>query len=265
MPPAIWVHYHASGLSQQRLWNPMKIALIADIHGNLPALDAVLEVLAREHPDRIVCLGDVASDGPQPREVLARLRVLGCPMVMGNADAALLAPAAIAAASDDARRIADITRWGAAQLDDADRTFIASFRPTVEMALESGKTLCCCHGSPRSYDDIIVATTPEEEIVGMMAGAEANVVAGGHTHIRLLRAWRGREIVNPGSVGLAYEFRGDGSVRVPPWAEFAIFSAADDGALRVDFRRIPYDREATLRAIHERGLPHAAWWTADWH
>src|SRR5215216_2301905 len=98
------------------------IALIADIHGNLAALEAVLDALRAEPADQIVCLGDVAATGPQPCGVLRRLRELGCPMVMGNADAELLDVSPPAPETDeDARRIADISRWCAAQLDDADR------------------------------------------------------------------------------------------------------------------------------------------------
>ena len=243
----------------------MRIALIADIHGNLAALEAMLGALARMQPDRVVCLGDVAATGPQPREVLARLRELGCAVVMGNADAELLDSADIATETDEfTANILDITRWGAALLDAEDRAFITSFQPTVEIALGPGLRLLCCHGSPQSFDDIIVATTPDEEIDGMMGGHEATVYAGGHTHVRMLRAWRGREIVNPGSVGLAYRLLPDGSARVPAWVEFALLSCSDEGAVDVDFRRVPYDREATVRAMHERGMPHAAWWSADW-
>ena len=98
----------------------LTIALIADIHGNLAALDAVLDALGPEQPGRFVCLGDVAATGPQPREVLRRLHGLGCPVVMGNADAELLDVAPPGPETDDdSRRIADIARWCAAQLDDA--------------------------------------------------------------------------------------------------------------------------------------------------
>ena len=204
----------------------MTIALIADIHGNLAAFDAVLDALAREQLDQIVCLGDVAATGPQPREVVRRLHGLGCRVVMGNADAELLDVSPPTPETDeDARRIADISRWCAAQLDDADRAFLASFQPTVEITLGEERHLLCCHGSPRSYDDVIVATTSDDKLDGMLAGHEATIVAGGHTHMRMLRAYRGREIVNPGSVGLAYHFFPDGSVRVPPWAEFALLSS----------------------------------------
>ena len=242
----------------------MTIALIADIHGKLAAFDAVLDALAREQLDQIVCLGDVAAMGPQPHEVLRRLHGLSCPVVMGNADAELLNPTSMETTNDDARRFADIIHWGAAQLDDADRDFISSFQPTVELSLGPGGSLLCGHGSPRSYDNVIVATTPDDELDGMIAGRDATIIAGGHTHIRMLRAYRGREIVNPGSVGLAYQFYPDGSVRVPPWAEFALLSGSDTGVVSVDFRRVSYDRDATVRAMTEREMPHAAWWAANW-
>src|SRR5215213_4747892 len=199
----------------------MTIALIADIHGNLAALEAVLDVLGVEPPDEIVCLGDVAAMGPQPREVLRRLHGLGCPVVMGNADAELLDPASMETTNDDARKYVDMTHWGAAQLDDADDSMIAGHDPTI--------------------------------------------IAGGHTHIRMLRAYQGREIVNPGSVGLAYQFFSDGSVRVPPWAEFALLLQSDTGEVSIDFRRVSYDCDATVRAMIEREMPHAAWWAAGWH
>ena len=138
----------------------MTIALMADIHGNLAAFDAVLDALKTESPDQIICLGDVAATGPQPSEVLRRLRELRCPVVMGNADAELLDVAPPGPETDEeSRRIADISRWCAAQLDDADRAFLASFQPTVEIPLGEERSLLCCHGSPRSYDDVIVAAT----------------------------------------------------------------------------------------------------------
>jgi len=166
----------------------MKIALIADIHGNLAALDAVLDAIAQEPPDQIVCLGDVAPTGPWPREVLARLRDVACPVVLGNADDELLHPRPAASdGDDDTRRIREIDRWCAAQLDDADRTFIASIQPTIELPLGPGLRLLCCHGSPTSYNDVIRATTPDEALDTMMAGHDGEVIAGGHTHLRLLR------------------------------------------------------------------------------
>ncbi len=243
----------------------MRVALVSDIHGNLAALNAVVSAMEVEQIDQTVCLGDVSATGPQPREVLERLRELDWPIVMGNADAELLQPGAPDPAVDDEMgKILEISAWAADALDDADRSFLGSFQPTVSVELGAAGRLLCCHGSPRSYNDIIRATTPDEELEPMMAGTEAAVQAGGHTHARMLRAWRGREIVNPGSVGLPYEFLPDGSVRIPPWAEFAILTAEEDGALSIEFRRVRYDREATVRAMYENGMPHAAWWAEGW-
>ena len=243
----------------------MKIALIADIHGNLAAFEAVLAEIEREGPDQVVCLGDVAMSGPQPHEVLVRLRALGWPVVMGNSDAWLLDPQRSPDANARTQRIDDVGFWNAAQLDDDDRAFLASFQPTVAVDLGAAGNLLCFHGSPRSYDDIIFATTPDEEIDGMFAGHDGQVYAGGHTHTRLLRSIHGREIVNPGSVGLAYESLADDNAHVLPWAEFAVLTTVDGAiGINVAFRRVPYDQGATVRAMHERGMPHAEWWSEGW-
>lgn len=242
----------------------MRIGLISDIHGNLAALDATLEALQSETIDMFVCLGDVAATGPEPCAVLDRLRGLACPTVMGNADAELLAePRNLDDLDDDSRKIAEISDWAAAQFDDDDRELLCAFQPTLTIDLGGAGLLLCCHGSPRSYDDIIRASTPDEELDFLLASADAQVIAGGHTHTRMLRHWRGREVINPGSVGLAYDHRPDGVVRVPPWAEFAILTAGTN-AVSIDFRRVSYDVASTVRAMTERGMPHAAWWAADW-
>ncbi len=240
----------------------MRIALIADIHGNLAALDAVLQDLAAACPDRMVCLGDVAATGPQPRAVLERLRALQCPIVLGNTDAWLMAPSDTAA-DEDARKVAEIDRWCAEQLTHADRAFIHTFVPTITLPLGDARQLLCYHGSPRSYDDVIAATTPDDELAPMFAGRTATVMAGGHWHFPMLRHYRESLLVNPGSVGLAYDLRTAGGVRVPPHAAYALLTAGDD-SLRIEFRRVPYDRHATVRAMFERGMPHAVWWSRDW-
>jgi predicted phosphodiesterase len=241
----------------------MRIALIADIHGNLAALEAVLADLAHESPDQIVCLGDVAATGPQPREVLNRMRALGGPVVQGNTDAFLLGRQSSPDDDEATRRFDEIDRWCAAQLAPEDLAYLRTFRPTVELPLGDGTRLLCYHGSPRSYDDVISATTPEAELAPMLAGARATVMAGGHWHFQMLRRFEDVILLNPGSVGLAYDILPDGARRVPPRAEYALITA-EDGRMEIDFRRVPYDRDATRREIFARGLPYAEWWTSDW-
>jgi hypothetical protein len=139
----------------------MKIALIADIHANLVSFEAVLADVERANVDQVICLGDVAATGPQPRETLGRLRTLGCPVIMGNADAWLLNPQPPDDTGAEARMTFEISRWCAEQLLDEDLEYIRTFHTTLEVSLGERGTLLCFHGSPRSYDEIIVATTSE--------------------------------------------------------------------------------------------------------
>jgi predicted phosphodiesterase len=248
----------------------VRIGIVADIHGNAAALEAVLAALERERVDRLVCLGDVAATGPQPAECLALLEKTGCPVVMGNTDADLLDPASIGVASvdtaddEDSRRIAEIDRWCAGQLGEREIAFLRSFAPTVEIDLGGGRRLLCVHGGPSSYHDVIVSATPEHELDRLLSGSAAAVIAGGHTHVPMVRKHRGTTLLNPGSVGLAYEYLSGGGVRVPPWAEFGLLTVDGDGARSIELRRVAYDRAATVRAMRERGMPHAGWWATDW-
>jgi predicted phosphodiesterase len=105
----------------------MRIALIADIHGNLVALESVLQDVARESVDQIICLGDAAALGPQPHDVVHRLRQLQCPVILGNTDAWLLAPKG--AKTSDSEILATITSWCAEQLTPEDQQYVHAFAP----------------------------------------------------------------------------------------------------------------------------------------
>lgn len=232
----------------------MRVGLISDIHGNLLALEKVLADLERDPPDEILCLGDVAATGPRPRETVERLREAGFPVVMGNADAELLRPIPEKQGSDDnMRRIADIDRWCAEQLSSADLDYLREFRPTLETSLDHGRTLLCFHGSPRSFDDAIVATTLEGELGRMFSGHGATVMAGGHTHAQLVRQYRGTNVLNPGSLGLN-----------PSGAEYAMIESTDD-RLRIELRHLPLPGEAVAREALDSGMPHAEWWASFWN
>src|SRR5688572_16540038 len=121
----------------------MRIAIIADIHANHIALDAVLADIEALQPDQIVCPGDVAATGPQPRQVVQRLRSLGCPVVMGNADAWLLDPQPAEASDEDTRRVEAIDSWCAAQLAPAGLAYLRTFQPTIELRLGGDAVLLC--------------------------------------------------------------------------------------------------------------------------
>ncbi len=241
----------------------MRIALISDIHGNLVALDAVLAELANEAIDQIVCLGDVAIFGPQPRETLVRVCDLDCPVVMGNTDAWALAPTPHPARDEETQLFNAVELWGAAQLTDADRAFIRTFQPVVTLDL-AGLSFLGFHGSPTSFHHVIQATTPDEEIERLFAGHHAAIMAGGHTHTPLVRRYQNAFLINPGSVGLPWMTSpGARGTRNPAWAEYALLTI-DGQRLGVELRRTPFDLDALRVAVLASGMPHADWWLGDW-
>src|SRR5947209_504700 len=128
----------------------MRIAVISDMHGNCLALDAVLADLRRDPADRIVCLGDTIQGGPQPAEVVARLRELACPVVMGNADDWVLTGQDPTMREEVLERQRQGREWTLAHLSADDQAFIAGFQRAVELPLEpdAARTLLCFHGSP---------------------------------------------------------------------------------------------------------------------
>ena len=242
----------------------MRVAIISDIHGNLVALETVLDALKAEHVDQIVCLGDVATFGPQPREVIAQLRGLDCPVVMGNMDAWLLNPRPHEVRDKDSYRITEVEFWSAHQLSPADMDYLRTFRPTVEIALGDDATLLCFHGSPRSNTDVIMSTTSEEELERMLSGYSATVMAGGHTHVQILRRHRDLIFINPGSVGLSFErARHTDQTRNSPWAEYGLVSW-ENGSLNIELRRVLFDVDVVIQAARDSGLPHLGWWVENW-
>jgi predicted phosphodiesterase len=231
------------------------LALISDIHGNCVALDAVLADLSRHQVADLICLGDIAAGGPQPREVISCLRKLGCRAVRGNGERWLL-EGLPPGQSEETKRLAEVARWTRDQLAVADLDYLAALPATLTVTLGS-LTLFCFHGSPRSDIESLLATTREEELNEVLAAAPAaRVLAGGHTHLQLLRAWDDRLLINPGSVGLPLDSVADASAPLPGRAEYAIVEV-EDGAVEVAFRHLSVDVDAVAAAT--AAMPHRSW------
>jgi putative phosphoesterase len=239
----------------------MRLGLIADIHGNLPALDKVLAELDRDGVDQIVCLGDVAV-GPQPVETLERLQTLGCPTIMGNWDACMLGEAP-SVDGELAEMLVDACTWSTSLLSSAQREYMRGFQYTLELRLDAELTLLAFHGSPRSFDDEIYATTPDEELESMLAGHEASVFAGGHTHFQMFRRFGESVVLNAGSVGQPFRRRLPGVMRLSPWAEYCLV-AYEDGNLAIELRRTAVDVEVLIDTVSRSGMPHAERWAELW-
>ena len=220
----------------------MRVALISDLHGNATALRAALRDIDQVGVDRTVCLGDTATLGASPVEVLSTLRDLGIPCIEGNHDAFLLDPQLVATYARGGP-IAAAIDWCRDALPPWALDYVRTFVPAMDIDL-GGATLRLFHGSPRSHMEDLLATTPPERLDVMLGNARTTVMAGGHTHIQMLRQHRGTLLVNPGSVGAPFEeFVEGGMPTLMPYAEYATLEAGR-GGVQVTLRRVPVDRRA---------------------
>jgi predicted phosphodiesterase len=215
----------------------MRIAVLADIHGNLPALRAVLADLDRDPVDAIVVAGDVAA-GPMVRQTLELLAARPEPVhwVSGNSEREALAVHDGAPPSDDSTGRA--AEWSARALDDRWRAELRSW--PISLVLDG---VCFCHGSPRRDDEILTLLTPVDTIAEALGDTSERLVVGGHTHQQMVRELPdGRIYANAGSVGIPYEGR--------PGAFWMIVEDAT-----AVLRATDYELEAALAELRGSGFP----------
>ena len=218
----------------------MLVAALADIHGNLPALEAVLADVEREKPDLIVFCGDVAS-GPMPAETIDLLRTIeGARFVRGNADRGLIEAFDGHPPPQMPGPYAD---WAAAQLDRSQRDFLAGFEATVQV-----ERVLYCHAVPANDTDVFTVETPEDRVTELMQGVDAEIVVCGHTHMQFDRKAGKLRVINPGSVGM-------------PYGEPGAYWAMLDGD--VVMHRTDYDRGAAATRIRDKDWKDADQFARD--
>ncbi len=222
------------------------VAVLSDIHGVLPVLDAVLAEPEVADADLVVVTGDHAS-GPQPTAVLERLMALGdrVMLVRGNADREL-----VALARGQAIEIPDeVTRWAAAQLSAEHVELLASLPHPVTLEVKGLGPVVFCHGTPRDDDEVVLVDTSLDrwaEVFAELPGEIAAVVCG-HTHMPFIRLVDRRLVINPGSIGMPYG---------RPGGHWALLRA---GAATL--HRTPIDVEATCaRVVAESTYPDREEW-----
>ncbi len=226
-----------------------RVAAIYDVHGNLPALEAVLSELVRVGPDLVVVGGDAAS-GPMPVEVLDRLEGLGDRIrwVRGNADREVVSaydggrPAIEARMSDPALAM---DGWAADRIGERHRDLLASFRERVVVEVQGLGEVLFCHATPRSDEEIVTTATPDGRLRGILVGVEQDLVVCGHVHTQYDRRVDGKRVVNAGSVGLPYQGE-------PVGAFWALL-----GPEGVGLRRSDYDLRGAVEAFRAVGYPAA--------
>lgn len=194
----------------------MRVAALYDIHGNLPALEAVLDDIRQAGIDEVVVGGD-AIPGPMPRESLRRLLELDRPVhfIHGNGELAVLAQ--MTAPAEDAvtywgttsgarppEPVREVYRWTARQLRPDYESALASWPGTLRLDVDGLGGVLFCHGTPRSETEIFTRSTPEERLIPLFDGLQVAVAVCGHTHMQFDRQIGRTRVVNAGSVGMPF-------------------------------------------------------------
>jgi putative phosphoesterase len=210
----------------------LRVAALADVHGNAPALEAVLAEVSREHVDLIVFCGDLTW-GPLPAETLALVRALDVParFVRGNADRKV-------GIEPEGRG-----PWMAAHHDEEQTAFVNGFDSYVVVDVDGLGSTRFVHGSPRSDEECVTPETPAERVSEFMAGVPERVVVTAHVHVSYDREIGDVRLVGPGSVGRPYEGE--------PGARWALLGPG------VELRRTEFDYETTAALYRTSGVPDA--------
>jgi putative phosphoesterase len=187
----------------------MRVAAIYDIHGNLPALDAVLHDIRQNGVDRLVVGGDVLP-GPMPRETLDRLLSLDIPthFIQGNGDRMVLEQRTGAEPAGLPEAFHEVVRWNARQLGPEHERRMAGWPTLHRTDIPELGTVLFCHATPRNDTEIFTRRTAEERLLPVFGGLGVSLVVCGHTHMQFDRTIGGVRVVNAGSVGMPFGARG---------------------------------------------------------
>jgi putative phosphoesterase len=225
--------------------NPVeRVAAIYDVHGNLPALEAVLAEVRRAGVDLVVVGGDMLP-GPLPRESLALLADLDLPVrcIRGNGDRAVLEEMAGIVSSALPESVHEAVRWVAGQLRPEDERRLASWPDMLRVEVRGLGEVLFCHATPRNDTEIFTRRTPEDRLLPVFAGIDVPVVVCGHTHMQFDRRVGAIRVVNAGSVGMPF---GD------PGACWLLLGPG------VELRHTQYDLARAADRIRQSGYPQAA-------
>lgn len=218
----------------------MRIAALYDIHGNLPALEAVLAEVS-EHADAIVVGGDVMP-GPMAIEALALLEGLDTPtqFITGNGEADVLAARTGRMPERVPPPVHDVVRWTGAQLSDERAASISAWPATITVDVPELGRILFCHATPTDDNEIFTELTPDAALIPRFESVDADVVVCGHTHMAFDRRVGDTRVVNAGSVGMPFG---------PPGADWLWI----DGDL--ELRHTSYDLEAAADRIRVTPYP----------
>lgn len=217
--------------------------MLNDIHGNLPALEAVLDEIRAARVDRVVVGGDVLP-GPMPHETIARLLALDIPVqfIHGNGDRVVRAQMNGQEPAEVPEQFRDIIRWTAAQLSREDERLIGGWPLTLRVRIPELGDVLFCHATPRNDVEIFTRLTPDERLRPIFDAADAPLVVCGHTHMQFDRMVGKTRVVNAGSVGMPFQ---------DPGAYWLLLGPA------VQLRRTAYDLDKAAALVRQTSYPQA--------
>jgi putative phosphoesterase len=221
----------------------MRIAALYDIHGNFPALEAVLQVIREDGVTHVVVGGDVVL-GPMPRETLACLLDLDIPVqfIQGNCDRDVLAQMRGVESGTLPEQVRQSVRWVAEQLHSEDERLLASWPKTLSLEIRKLGEVLFCHATPRNDTEIFTRLTPEDRLLPVFQGVNASLVVCGHTHMQFDRMIGSVRVVNAGSVGMPFG---------EPGADWLLLGPD------VELRHTAYDLTEAAERIRDSNYPQA--------
>jgi len=223
----------------------VRIAIVSDIHGNMPAFQAVLRDLAQVQPDHVYVNGDVVNRGPQSKECLEQVRALGWPLVFGNHEEYIV---------KCRRGVPDedwwslfwlpVRRLAQDELTDDDIAYLESLPHSLVVAEPGLPAIRLVHGSMHALNEGLGPWMTDDELLAAVNGASEPIVIGAHTHRTFERRLGTRWVLNSGAVGMPYN--GD------PAAQYLLL-VGENGNWRAEFRAVPYDRTPVYEAWARTG------------
>lgn len=220
----------------------MRLAILADIHGNLPAFEAALKHVAQQKVDQIILAGDMIIGAPDSAECWKLAQSLGCPMLRGNHERYIFHYETPAAAPEWSTERYTPLHWAFAQIPAQERQRMAQL--PLNLRLPEAPNLFVIHASERNDSDTVAPHTPEEQLLDMFPTAQDRFIIRSHNHYAQTRVWERGFIISNGSVGLPL----DGN----PTAQYLLLDQNKDG-WHVRHQSVPYNLDATINRFYDTG------------